>query len=91
MRLTPDQAAAIYSGIRLQIAARARIWLFGPRVDNRRCGGNISLFMEPASPPTLKDRLRSKVALTDALDDLVAQKPTRRSTASAGAIKRRYD
>jgi len=78
MRLTPDQAEAIRSGIRLHMGGQSRIWLFGSRVDDQRCGGDVDLYVEPESPPTLMDRLRCKVALADALDlnvDLIVQQP----------------
>ena len=78
MRLTPDQAEAIRSGIRLHLGGQSRIWLFGSRVDDQRRGGDVDLYVEPESPPTLMDRLRCKVALADALDlnvDLIVQQP----------------
>lgn len=78
MRLTPDQAEAIRSGIRLHLGGQSRIWLFGSRVDDQRLGGDVDLYVEPESRPTLIDRLRCKVALADALDlnvDLIVQQP----------------
>ena len=78
MRLTSDQAEAIRSNIRLHLGVQSRIWLFGSRVDDQRCGGDVDLYVEPESPPALMDRLRCKVALADALDlnvDLVVQQP----------------
>jgi predicted nucleotidyltransferase len=80
MRLTPDQAEAIRSSIRLHLGEQSRIWLFGSRVDDQRRGGDVDLYVEPESQPTLMDRLRCKVALADALDlnvDLVVQQPGR--------------
>ena len=80
MRLTPDQAEAIRSSIRLHLGGQSRIWLFGSRVDDQCRGGDVDLYVEPESPPTLMDRLRCKVALADALDlnvDLVVQQPGR--------------
>ncbi len=76
MRLTPDQAEAIRSSIHLHMGMQSRIWLFGSRVDDQRRGGDVDLYVEPESPPTLMERLRCKVALADALDlnvDLVVQ------------------
>ena len=79
MRLTSDQAETIRSSTRLHLGMQSRIWLFGSRVDDQRCGGDVDLYVEPESPPTLMDRLRCKVALADALDlnvDLVVQQPS---------------
>ena len=76
MRLTPDQAEAIRSSIRLHMGMQSRIWLFGSRVDDQRRGGDVDLYVEPESSPALIDRLRCKVALADALDlnvDLIVQ------------------
>ena len=78
MRLTPDQAEAIRRSIRLHLGGQSRIWLFGSRVDDQRRGGDVDLYVEPESRPTLMDRLRCKVALADALDlnvDLIVQQP----------------
>jgi predicted nucleotidyltransferase len=79
MRLTPDQAEAIRSSVHLHMGMQSRIWLFGSRVDDQRRGGDVDLYVEPESPPTLMDLLRCKVALADALDlnvDLVVQQPS---------------
>ena len=79
MRLTSEQAETIRSSIRLHLGMQSRIWLFGSRVDDQRRGGDVDLYVEPESPPTLMDRLRCKVALADALDlnvDLVVHQPS---------------
>ena len=80
MRLTTDQAEAIRSSVHLHMGMQSRIWLFGSRVDDKRRGGDVDLYVEPESLPTLMDRLRCKVALADALDlnvDLIVQQPGR--------------
>lgn len=80
MRLTPDQAEAIRHRIRSCMGSRARIWLFGSRVDENRRGGDVDLFVEPESATSLESRLLCKSALADALDlnvDLVVQQPGR--------------
>ena len=59
---------------------KARIWLFGSRVDDSRRGGDVDLYVEPATPPGLAERLRCKSAIADALDldvDLIVQQPGR--------------
>ena len=51
----------------------ARIWLFGSRVDDSRRGGDVDLYVEPESVPSLESSLLCKSALADApsigLDD----------------------
>jgi predicted nucleotidyltransferase len=78
MRLTPDQAEAIRSSVHLHMGMQSRIWLFGSRVDDKRRGGDVDLYVEPESTPALMDCLRCKVALADALHlnvDLIVQQP----------------
>ena len=84
MRLTPDQAPAIRERIRGCMGAQARIWLFGSRVDDKRRGGDVDLYVEPETAPDLVTSLRCKSALADALDlnvdlnvDLLVQQPGR--------------
>lgn len=80
MRLTPEQAQTIRQRIRSCMGPHARIWLFGSRVDDRRRGGDVDLYVEPESAPSLELRLLCKSALADALDlnvDLVVQQPGR--------------
>ena len=80
MRLTSDQAEAIRQRIRSCMGPHARIWLFGSRVDDSRRGGDVDIYVEPESAPSLESRLMCKSALADALDlnvDLVVQQPGR--------------
>ena len=80
MRLTTYQIEAIRQRIQRHMGPHARIWLFGSRVDDSRRGGDVDLYVEPAKPPRLADRLRCKSAIADALDlnvDLIVQQPGR--------------
>lgn len=80
MRLTPDQTDAIRQRIRSSMGQQARIWLFGSRVDDNRRGGDVDIYVEPETPPSLKSRLLCKSALADLLDldvDLVVQQAGR--------------
>lgn len=58
----------------------ARIWLFGSRADDSRRGGDVDIYVEPESAPSLEARLMCKSGLADALDlnvDLIVQQPGR--------------
>ena len=80
MRLTPDQADAVRQRIRSQMGQQSRIWLFGSRVDDQRRGGDVDLYVEPESLPSLVDHLLCKSALADVLGlnvDLIVQQPGR--------------
>ena len=80
MRLTPDQADAVRQRIRSQMGQQSRIWLFGSRVDDQRRGGDVDLYVESESVPSLVDRLLCKSALADVLDlnvDLIVRQPGR--------------
>lgn len=80
MRLTPDQAQAIRERIRGCMGPRARIWLFGSRVDDTRRGGDVDLYVEPETVPSLAASLLCKSALADTLDlnvDLIVRQPGR--------------
>ncbi len=60
----------------MHLGPRARIWLFGPRVDDSRRSGDVDLYVEPESAADLTSRLRCKSELADALD-LIVQQPGR--------------
>ena len=46
MRLAAEQIEHIVSATRELLGARARVWLFGSRVDDTRRGGDIDLLVE---------------------------------------------
>ncbi|CAK0772823.1 DNA polymerase beta [Gammaproteobacteria bacterium] len=46
MRLTPEQIQLIKSIVSRIIDAESEVWLFGSRVDDSACGGDIDLFIE---------------------------------------------
>ena len=80
MRLTPDQADAVRQRIRSQMGQQSRIWLCGSRVDDQRRGGDVDLYVESESVPSLVDRLLCKGGLADVLAlsvDLIVQQPGR--------------
>lgn len=50
MRLSPGQIAAIKVAARRHFGADATVSLFGSRLDDRRRGGDIDLYIETALP-----------------------------------------
>jgi hypothetical protein len=47
MRLTPKQQQIIVTTLRRYFGQSSRILLFGSRVDDNACGGDINLYIEP--------------------------------------------
>ena len=47
MRLSKPQIDAIRLSAQGNFGSRARVWLFGSRVDEQRAGGDIDLYVEP--------------------------------------------
>ncbi len=62
MRLTPAEVDIIRSTAKI-VYKDARIWLFGSRIDDRKKGGDIDLFVDTTGTATLKDKLRFLVLL----------------------------
>ncbi|MBT4287561.1 MAG: nucleotidyltransferase domain-containing protein [Deltaproteobacteria bacterium] len=62
MRLTPVEVDIIKSTAKI-VYKDARVWLFGSRVDDRKKGGDIDLFVDTTGPAKLKDKLRFLVLL----------------------------
>lgn len=78
MRLTADQAEAIRQQVHKHMSQQSRIWLFASRADDGRRGGDVDLYVEPESAPSLIQSLQCKSALAEALDlnvDLVVRQP----------------
>jgi len=77
MRLSPHQSQMIRQRIHQHLGASAAIWLFGSRIDDRKKGGDVDLYVE-AAPHTLLDEIRCKVELEEYLDmpvDLIVRQP----------------
>ena len=80
MRLTPDQTQAIRQRIHSHMGEHARIWLFDSGVDDSRRGGDVDLYVEPATAPNLTAPLRCRREWADALDlnvDSIVPQPGR--------------
>lgn len=77
MRLSPYQSQMIRQQIHHHLGAGAAIWLFGSRLDDRKKGGDVDLYVE-TFPHTLLDEIRCKVELEEYLDmpvDLIVRPP----------------
>jgi len=77
MRLTSSQALQITEIIHRHVGNSARIWLFGSRLDDRKRGGDLDLYVE-AEPQSIMNELRCKVNLEECLDlpvDLIVRWP----------------
>ena len=61
MRLTHEQVAIIHEAVAEVLGQEARVYLFGSRVDDRRRGGEIDLYIE--LPVLAEPRSRLQVQL----------------------------
>ncbi|WP_051620714.1 nucleotidyltransferase domain-containing protein [Acidithiobacillus caldus] len=50
MRLSPEQIAQIRQSAAESFGPEARVWLFGSRVDDRKLGGDLDLFIDSKPP-----------------------------------------
>jgi predicted nucleotidyltransferase len=67
MRINGQQAQAISDNVHRYLGEHARIWLFGSRLDAKKRGGDVDIYVE-AAPHALMDELRCKIQLEEALD-----------------------
>ncbi len=64
MRLTTTQVQLVKDAVARHFGARARVWLFGSRVDNSRRGGDFDFYVETdlADPAEVIDHKLSLLA-----------------------------
>ena len=67
MRITPAQVHLISHSIQRHLGRSARIWLFSSRLDDRKHGGDLDLYVEADQQPIL-EAVRCKVELEAQLD-----------------------
>jgi predicted nucleotidyltransferase len=67
MRLTTEQTQAIVHSVRQHLGPAPQIWLFGSRLDDRKKGGDVDLYVETEAHP-LRNELRCKIDLEERLD-----------------------
>lgn len=67
MRLSPEQVQSITQSVRQYFGSLADIWLFGSRVDDRKRGGDVDLYVEAPSIPLMRE-VRCKIQLAEALE-----------------------
>ena len=82
MRLTPEQRQIIREATHKIFGPDAIVWLFGSRVDDRRRGGDIDLYVEVsiddhAVRQVLEDRLYARLqrSLGEQRIDIVSHSP----------------
>ncbi len=67
MRLSPLQTEAIVAAARAVLGSEVRVTLFGSRLDDQACGGDIDLLLEVPqaveSPAWLAARVTARVQL----------------------------
>jgi predicted nucleotidyltransferase len=68
MRLSTTQTRLILHCIRQQFGADASVMLFGSRLDDAACGGDVDLLVESATHPTLHQRALVTMTLEKALE-----------------------
>lgn len=73
MRLSPTQRNAIRNAILGEVGDNARILVFGSRLDDSRCGGDVDLLVELPHPVEHPALLSSRLA-TRALRTLGGRK-----------------
>ena len=64
MRMTPDQIAAIHSGVSQLAGEAARVWLYGSRVHDAARGGDVDVLIKA---PNLKLLPIHAIALAEGL------------------------
>jgi predicted nucleotidyltransferase len=82
MRLLSQEIDMIKSVIHQVFGDDARVMLFGSRVDDSQRGGDIDLYVMPASSALRQKKIEALVALKSALGDqkidlIIAQDATR--------------
>ena len=82
MRLNDQQRSIIRTAVTENFGAGANVWLFGSRVDDAARGGDIDLYIEPATDDAeaiVESKLRFLVALYKRLGeqkiDVVIRRP----------------
>lgn len=83
MRLTPEQQSCIRSLVREHFGDRARVTVFGSRVDDSRIGGDVDLLLELPQRSRLAEEIKLSAQLEDTLGipvDVITTSPTERQT-----------
>jgi len=67
MRISATQAEFIAQSVHRYLGDSARMWLFGSRVDDKKRGGDVDLYVE-SDTHTLMSELRCKLQLEEQLE-----------------------
>lgn len=68
MRLSPQQIECVLSTVREMAGERAKVWLFGSRLDGQRRGGDVDLLLQSTPTLGLIQRARLKNQLEQRLN-----------------------
>jgi hypothetical protein len=68
MRLSPLQIDCVLTTVREVAGARAKVWLFGSRLDDERRGGDVDLLLQSTPPLGLAQRAQLKNRLEQRLN-----------------------
>lgn len=83
MRLAERQRNTIRETVRATAGSDVRAWLFGSRLDDAACGGDVDLLLTAGRSLDLATRARVKLALEEAIGlpvDVVAYETGREPT-----------
>lgn len=67
MRISQNQVQLIAESIHHHLGESARMWLFGSRLDDKKRGGGLDIYVE-TDRHTLGDEIRCKLQLEQSLD-----------------------
>lgn len=81
MRLNASQIEAIKQEAGHFFGARAGVWLFGSRVDDRQRGGDIDLYVRPGTGDAYLDKLNrmEKIGVPPSVDEWLGMREMRQA------------
>lgn len=87
MRLTAQQTEQILAAVHRHFGARARVAVFGSRLDDGARGGDVDLLVESPEAPTLQQRAGATLELEGVLQMPVDILAVRRGEAGSAFVQ----